>query len=262
MKGERISGSRLAFWTVIASFILSGCTVRPPVHPDLATRLPNIHTVAISVPYLERYVQSYHLSHTKRYFMTGAAVTNIATAVRDQFGQSGIFLMREMDLNESSFAPRMPPWCSVRNSEAAGYGPTLPDIQFKPKAFSSPPPEIGADAALFIFGWEMTSTSGAIYKKTGPLALWLLPIEAIFDTFSDRPDSMLLDDFSRRRICLGMSLIDTHTGEVLWSTIQMDYGFGTLEDAKTAGDLVTKAYSNFNNFRRIKSNSHGHAVMW
>jgi hypothetical protein len=202
--------------------LLTGCSIRPPIHPDLANRLPQIRSVAMSTPFLEEYVQSYHLSETRRISLPESALTNVAAAVRRQFGDRGIPIVQEIDLNHSVFAPCLPPW------GRSGYGPMLLNFHFEPNALSQPAPEIGVDAVLFTFGWEMTSTAGAISKKTDPLTLWLIPIELLGDMFSHRPDSSFLETFAPRQICLALYLTDAHTGEVLWSTIEMHYGYREL----------------------------------
>lgn len=219
--------------------LLTGCSIRPPIHPDLANRLPRIHTVAMSTPFLEEYVQSYHLSETRRISLPESALTNVVTAVRRQFGDRGISIVQETDLNHSVFAPCLPPWGE------SGYGSMVLNFQFKPRALTQPAPEIGVDAILFTFGWEMTSTGGAISKKTGPLGIWLIPIELLGDTFSHRPDSSFLATFARREICVALCLTDAHTGEVLWSTVEMNYGLGAFTEPATVEKIVRRAHAKF-----------------
>jgi hypothetical protein len=232
--------------------LFAGCSVHPPIHPDLAKRLPQIRSVAMSTPFLDEYVQSYHLSKTRRIALPESALTNVAMAVRRQFGDRGISIVQEIDLNHSVFAPRFPPWRGDTNSIKVGYGPSVVDFHFEPTGFTQPAPEIGVDAVLFTFGWEMTATGGAIEKKTNPLVLWMVPVELLFDTLSHRPDSLFLATFSRRQICLGLCLTDTHTGEVLWSTIEMHYGSGALTEPEIADKIVSQAYANFAKYLSVE----------
>ena len=101
------------------------------------------------------------------------------------------------------------------------------------------------DAALFTFAWEKTTTSGGIFKKNNPLVIWMMPIELAVDGFGGRPDSAFLGAVSRREICLGVCIIDNHTGEVLWSDIEFGYGTSKLQEPGTAAKLVAKAYGRF-----------------
>jgi hypothetical protein len=195
------------------------------------------------------YIQPYHLSDIRRVILPGIAASNLAAAVSEQFGRSEYFDARELDLRQSGVAPATPPWgvSNHTNSDVVDSGPYLPPegMNFKPKAFKTPAPESGVDAALFTFAWEKTTTAGGIFKKNNPLALWFVPIELAVDGLADRPDSLFLDSVSRREICLAVCIIDNHTGEVLWSDIEFAYGALKLEEPGTAAKLVAKAYRKF-----------------
>jgi hypothetical protein len=233
----------------LAGILLSGCAVHPPISSELPNRLTKSRTVAISPPYVEGYIQPYHLSDTRRVILPDIAASNLAAAVSEQFGRSEYFVAKDLDLRQSAVAPAIPPWSvsNHTNSDAVGYGPSLaPEgMNFKPRAFKTPAPESSVDAALFTFAWEKTTTAGGIIKKNNPLVIWLVPIELAVDGFGGRPDSFFLQAVSRREICLAVCIIDNHTGEVLWSDIEFAYGTIKLEEAGTAAKLVAKAYRKF-----------------
>jgi hypothetical protein len=173
-------------------------------------------------------------------FLPDIAASNLAAAVSEQFGRSEYFVARDLDLRQSAVAPATPPWSSNGPSFITPEG-----MNFKPASFKTPAPESDVDAALFTFAWEKTTTTGGIFKKTNPLVIWLVPFELAFDGLADRPDSAFLDTVSRREICLGVCIIDNHTGEVLWSDIEFAYGTSKLEEPGTAAKLVAKAYRKF-----------------
>ena len=232
----------------LVGILLSGCAIHPPISPELPSRLTKSKTVAISPPYVVRYVQPYHLSDIRRVILPDIAASNLAAAVSEQFGRSEYFVARDLDLRQSPVAPTIPPWSvsNHTNSDAVDSGPYLGEgMNFKPKAFKTPAPESSVDAALFTFAWEKTTTAGGIFKKNNPLVIWAVPIELAVDGFGGRPDSAFLRAVSRREICLAVCIIDNHTGEVLWSDIEFAYGTLKLEEPGVSAKLVAKAYRKF-----------------
>jgi hypothetical protein len=255
------SPRRAATLLPIVILLLSGCcAIHPPVHPDLTSRLLQIKTVAVSPPYVMGYITSYHLAYTRRVSLPAAAASNLVVAVREQFGQPGFFVVRDLDLGASVFAPPTPPW-GIRDPESddAGYGPALymiEGMQFKPEAFTAPAPETGVDAAIFTFAWEDTKTLGGMDKTTFNLfTLFLYPLLAVFDLTTVRPDSSFLNYLTRREVCLGICLIDCHTGELLWSDIECAYGGRELNDPETSKRLVSKARAKLSKYLKLKSTS-------
>src|SRR5436189_3432758 len=157
---------RLAAAAILSLVLLAGCgtNIHPPVHANLIQRLQHIHTVALSPAYVQGYTQSYHLSETRETPVPDTAITNFSTTIREQFGERGLHI-QDLDMRDSSLAPPTPPW------DVSCYGPALTQtngMNFKPKAFTAPAEDISADAALFVFAWQTTSTGGAIFKKTNP----------------------------------------------------------------------------------------------
>jgi hypothetical protein len=228
----------------LVGILLSGCAIHHSINSELPNRLTKRKTVAISPPYVMGYIQPYDLGDTRQVSLPDIAASNLAAAVGEQFGRSEYFVARDLDLRQSAVAPATPPWSGAEG----GYGPYLtpPEgMNFKPTAFKTPAPESSVDAALFTFAWEKTTTAGGIFKRNNPLVIWLKPIELAVDGFAGRPDSAFLRTVSRREICLGVCVIDNHTGDVLWSDIEFAYGTRKLEEPGTAAKLVAKAYRKF-----------------
>ena len=234
----------------LVGILFSSCASRPPIYSDLARRLTKSSIVAISPPYVVGYITPYYFRNTRRTLLPDVAASNLAAAVSEQFGRSEYFVAKDLDLRQSAVAPATPPWYVPKypNPDMAGYGPLLtpPDgMNFKPAAFKTPATEPGVDAALFTFAWEKTTTTGGMFKKLSPLVVLKVPITLAIDGLSGGPESISLDSVSRGEICLGICIIDSRTGEVLWSDIEFAYGNPKLEEPETATKLVAKAHRKF-----------------
>jgi hypothetical protein len=241
-----------AWSTTLLLFVMLGSScssssIHPPIHPDLSNRLQTIKTVAVSPPFVVGYRQPYHLSETRRISLPETATSNLVVAVHKHFSQQQLFVLHDVDLQTSMLAPATPPWLLYTNSDpdSAGYGPILiskEGMNFKPKAFMPPAPEIGTDAAIFTFAWEKTTTAGGMSKKSSPLTILFLPLILGDELNPDNPQSYFRESFNPREVCIGICLIDCRTGEVLWSDIEVGYGRLKLQDPDTAGTLVGKAF--------------------
>jgi hypothetical protein len=236
--------------------LFSGCAFHPPVHPDLANRLSVIRTVAVSPPYLVGYSQWGSSSHTGVIPLPAGARDNVAAAVREEFGRLNAFTLQDLNLWNSGLAPSTPPWMRSGppatplnpNPPPAAGAPLLSahyGMNFSPQAFTPEPTEPATDAALFICGWQKVNTTGAIIDQFlfGPE---MLPFDLLFDLCEPgNPQKFLLRNIEKREVCIGLCLIDCHTGDVLWSDIEAGYGLLNLDNPKTVKKLVDKACRKF-----------------
>lgn len=231
-------------WT-LALILLSGCAIHPPIQSDLPGRLPAIKSVAISPPYVTEYYEMFSPKSTREVKPLTSAKENLARAVREQFERPGWFVITQVDLGQSPFAPKAPPWGMTTS------GPLLVwphGMNFKPAQFTCPPPEIDVDAVLFPYAWERTRATRAIVGDI-LFGAETLPLHLLFDLIkSGDPQKGLLTYLTRREVCVALCLIDCHSGEILWSDIEMAYGVGELGDSETANRLVGTAFEKFRKF--------------
>jgi hypothetical protein len=236
--------------------LIAGCAFHPLVHRDFSNRLATIKTVAVSPPYLVCYSQWGSSSHADIIPLPEGAIDNVAAAVREEFGRVDTFTLQDLDLWNSSLAPQTPPWIGS-GPPATPLNPHPPvrvgapllfrpeGMNFRPQTFPPQPAEPGADAALFICGWQKTRTTGALIEQFvfGPEILPLDLIESL--CMPGNPQKWIFRDTSRREVCIGLCLTDCRTGEVLWSDIEMGYGLLDIKNPETANKLVAKACGKF-----------------
>lgn len=251
--------SHIFRWPVILFLGFAGCGTTVIVNSQLPERLRDLKSVSVAPPKVQIYDDHPGSGGSGRVFSSpesSAAEMNFAAAVKQQLDASGQFTVKNLDLNRDPQATREFTFLTFwepRDLYFIGRSapPCVPFLnpgsqQRRPLLALRQAAE--ADALLLTYGLSVDKTEEkqrSVSRALGfaylfpPTAMIMVPLTLL------SPGSVLQSVFGSGKSALQICMIDTKTGEELWSYFAEINGRDRLRDPANLKAIVAEAFESF-----------------
>lgn len=244
---------------VLIVFVLPGCVARGMISGQFSERLQDLKSVSIALPKVEIYEEYPGSGGNSRVFsaeQSSAAEINFANAVKRHFEAIGRFTVTNLDLNRDPQAAREFKFLTVWDpSDLHFIGRSAPPcVPFLHPGSQERRPLLAlreaaqADAVLLTYGLSVDKSEEAQRKQSLGLSMaYLIPYAAMVMVPMTllSPVDTLQSAFGSGRSAVQICLIDTKTGDELWSYFGEFNGRDQLTQAARIEAIVEEAFKSF-----------------